>query len=254
MYGCCVINPKDSIIKLSLILNLTMCRRDCVCFLCVGGSVFIAQETTSNLTTRFLVFQSEAVAIDSTHKERSHHNQETRSEEDFTFTRTEEYPLKRIFPQSTEQTSYNAEEKMQKQFQRKKLSSENSEFKQTSADIHSTTTDHTEEEPKLQPQDLLIWALVHNKFERFSELLKVPGVDPKFKYDKPHYTTCIELACRLEWGGKFVKILLQYGVKPNVQEIHPEPIHYAAKYGNSEALEALLQNKRTKVNVVDSSG
>ena len=111
-----------------------------------------------------------------------------------------------------------------------------------------------EEEPKLEPQDLLLWALDHNKFERFSELLKIPEVDPKFKYDKPHYTTCMGLACKLHWGEKFVKILLQHGVKPNVHEIHPEPIHYAAKYGNPGALDALLQNKITKVNVVDSSG
>jgi len=123
-----------------------------------------------------------------------------------------------------------------------------------SADKQGVTSEDIEEEPKLAPQDLLIWALEHNKFERFSSLLEVPGVDPKFKYEKPHYTTCIELACRLHWGGKFVKILLERGVKPNVQEIHPEPIHYAAKYGNPEALEALLQNKNIKINVVDSSG
>jgi len=110
MYGCCVNNLKYSIVKLFVILNLTTCRRDCVCFLCLGGNVVIAQETTSFLTTGFLFLQPEAVALDSTYKERSHHNHETRSEEDFTFTRSKEYPLKRISPQSTEQTIYNAEE------------------------------------------------------------------------------------------------------------------------------------------------
>jgi hypothetical protein len=45
----------------------------------------------------------------------------------------------------------------------------------------STTSEGIEEEPELEPQDLLIWGLEHNKFERFSSLLKVPGVDPKFK-------------------------------------------------------------------------
>jgi ankyrin repeat protein len=133
-------------------------------------------------------------------------------------------------------------------------SSENSEFKQTSAYKQGVTSEDIEEEPELEPQDLLIWALEQNKFERFSSLLEVPEVDPRFKYGKPHYTTCMELACRLHWGGKFVRDLLEHGVKPNIQEIHPEPIHYAAKYGNPEALEALLQYKKTKVNVVDSSG
>jgi hypothetical protein len=86
--------------------------------------------------------------------------------------------------------------------------SENSEFKQTSADKQGVTSEDTEEGPELQQQDLLIWALEHNKFERFSSLLEVPGVDPRFKYGKPYYTTCIELACRLQWGGKFLKVLL----------------------------------------------
>ena len=54
--------------------------------------------------------------------------------------------------------------------------------------------------------------------------------------------------------GKFIKILLEHGAERNVHEIQQEPIHYAARYGNHEALEALLQNKRTKINIVESSG
>jgi hypothetical protein len=37
------------------------------------------------------------------------------------------------------------------------------------------------------------------------------------------------------WVGKFVKIILEHGVKPNVYEFNQERIHYAAKYGNYEA-------------------
>ena len=77
---------------------------------------------------------------------------------------------------------------------------------------------------------------------------------PKFKYEKP--------LTQLEWNwhagcigvGKFIKILLEHGAKPNVHEIGQEPIHYAAKFGNPKDMEALLQNKRTKINVVESSG
>ena len=132
--------------------------------------------------------------------------------------------------------------------------SENSEYKRTPADTQSTTSEDIEQEPELEPQGLLLWTLEHNKFERFSELLKDSKVKPTFKYGKPHFTTCIELACRLHWGGKFVKILLQHGAKTNVHEVHQEPIHYAVKCGNPEDLDALLQNRHTKVNVVDSSG
>jgi ankyrin repeat protein len=191
--------------------------------------------------------------MDSANNARSHHNQETHSQEEFTSFGSEEVPLANLFLESNEETTYNADHNNTTVPTNLRYS-EKSEFKQPSKDKKSANSEDIEEEPDLEPQDLLIWALKHNRFERFSSLLELPGVDPKCKYEKPHYTTCIELACRLHWGGKFVKILLERGVKPSVHEIHQEPIHYAAKYGNPEALEALLQNKKNKINVVDSSG
>ena len=167
---------------------------------------------------------------------------------------SEDSLLTSVFLESTEQTKNDEFDSSTQTVPTNTEPSENNEFKTTSADILSGPSEEIEEEPKLKPQDLLIWALKENKFDRFSSLLEVPGVDPTFKYGKPHYTTCMESACRLQWGGKFVKALLNRGVKPNVQEINPEPIHYAAKYGNPEALEALMQNKNIKVNVLDSSG
>jgi hypothetical protein len=133
-------------------------------------------------------------------------------------------------------------------------SSENREFKQTPADKQNAATEDVEEEPKLEPRDLLLWALKPNKLERFSKLLELPEVGTKFKYVFRDYTTCVELACRLHSGGKFVNILLEHGAKPNVHEIHQEPIHYAAKCAKSGALDVLLQNENTKINAVDSSG
>ena len=214
----------------------------------------MAQETNLFLTTRFLFFQNEAVPMDSTNNAHSLHNQETRSEEDFTSSASREPLLTPLFDESTEQVTYNADDNNSQTVPTDKMSSANCEFKQTSADIQSAPLEDIEEETELEPQGLLLWALRSNKFEMFSYLLTVPGVDPNFKYEKPDYTTCVELACRLHWGGKFVKILLEHGAKTNVHEIHQEPIHYAARYGNPEALEALLQNKRTKINVLDSSG
>jgi len=49
----------------------------------VGGNVVVELETTSFLTTRFLLFQYEVIAMDSANNERFHHNQETPSENDF---------------------------------------------------------------------------------------------------------------------------------------------------------------------------
>jgi hypothetical protein len=65
--------------------------------------------------------------------------------------------------------------------------SENREFEQTSADKNSATSEDIEEKPELEPQDVLLCALEHNKFERFYALLRVPEVDPRFKYGIPHY-------------------------------------------------------------------
>jgi ankyrin repeat protein len=159
-----------------------------------------------------------------------------------------------MFRLSTEDATNNAGDNNKQRVPTSTSSFENREVKKPPADKHSSTSDDTVEEPKLEPQDLLLWALENNKFEKFSSLLRAPEVNPKFKYGKPHFTTCMELACRLQWGGKFVKTLLEHDVRPNVHEINQEPIHYAARYGNPEALEALLQNKKTKVNVVDSAG
>jgi hypothetical protein len=190
--------------------------------------------------------------MDSANNTRFHHNQENYSEEDFTSFRSEELTLTHLFQESNEETTYNAEHNNTITVPTNTSYSENSDIKQLSADKDSATSEDIEEEPE-QPQARLLWALICNKFETFSTLLEVKGVDPNFKYGKPKYTTCMELACRLQWGGKFVQSLLEHGAKPNVHEIHQEPIHRAAKYGNPETLEVLLQNKNTKVNVVDSS-
>ncbi|PSN50501.1 hypothetical protein C0J52_10711 [Blattella germanica] len=124
---------------------------------------------------------------------------------------------------------------------------------------------HQYEVPNLKPQEKLLWALQNDKLEDFITLLQHPEVNAQFKYTKlqgnpdvpsyrPIFGTCIEIASRLHNRGQYVKALLDHGVKPNVNEVCPEPIHYAAEKGNPDALKELLQDKRTKVNVVNSSG
>lgn len=105
----------------------------------------------------------------------------------------------------------------------------------------------------LSPQDQLLQALLDRNIRLFYELLQRKDVNPNHKYEKPHYATCLEIACRSIGCDEFVRVLLQY-VKPNINQIHPEPIHHAAKKGHYEALKVLLDDKRTKVNAVDSSG
>ena len=187
--------------------------------------------------------------MESSHNALFHHNQENDSEEDFNSSGSEESPLLHLFQELNEETTDNKEQNDTINVPINMRYSENSKITYTSGGKQSAISEDIEKEPKLEPQELLIWTLKHNKFERFSSLLKEPEVDPKFKYDKPHYTTCMELACRLHWGGKFVKILLEHGVKTNVHEIHQEPIHYAAKCAKSGALDVLLQNENTKIKI-----
>ncbi|KAJ4430896.1 hypothetical protein ANN_19487, partial [Periplaneta americana] len=61
--------------------------------------------------------------------------------------------------------------------------------------------------------------------------------------------------CRNPGRGRFLKELLSSRkVKPNINEIHPEPIHWACKSANVEALHILLKDKRTKINATDKNG
>ncbi|KAJ9598299.1 hypothetical protein L9F63_010977, partial [Diploptera punctata] len=104
------------------------------------------------------------------------------------------------------------------------------------------------------PQEKLLESLLFRDILAFRELVKHPEVDPSYKYGKPHWSTCLEIASRLKDCAEFTKALLQAGVKPNLNTIIPEPIHYAASKGNDETLRILLLDKRTKINAVDSFG
>lgn len=106
---------------------------------------------------------------------------------------------------------------------------------------------------KMSRQDQLLEALLTKDILQFKKLLTFDDVNPNYKYEKPYYSTCLEIACRHADCEEFVGLLLTY-VKPNTGNIYPQPIHYAAKTGNYRALLLLLNDKRTKVNAVDSQG
>ncbi|KAK7871584.1 hypothetical protein R5R35_001779 [Gryllus longicercus] len=102
-------------------------------------------------------------------------------------------------------------------------------------------------------QDQLLDALLQGELQDFRRLLAHPRVNPNHRYGKPHFGTCLELACRQRGRHEFVRELLSK-VKPNINKIFPEPLHYAAGRGNAGALELLLHDKRTRVNAQDSAG
>jgi hypothetical protein len=110
----------------------------------------MAHETNSFLSTPFLFFQYEVVAMDSTNIARSHHNKRNRSQEIFTLSGCEESLLTPIFLESTEQNTYNAFDINTQTAQTNRESFEHSEFKRTSADKQSVTSEDIEEEPELK--------------------------------------------------------------------------------------------------------
>jgi hypothetical protein len=117
---------------------------------------------------------------------------------------------------------------------------------------HTTSTD-----PESTPQDLqeqLLDAIVARDLTVFCELLRNLNVDPVYKYGRPYWSTCLEIACQHDGCEDFVRALLQAGVKPNINTTVPEPIHYAASKGYDKTLKVLLWDKRTKVNAVDNFG
>ncbi|KAJ9597565.1 hypothetical protein L9F63_011566 [Diploptera punctata] len=104
-------------------------------------------------------------------------------------------------------------------------------------------------------QGQLLLALIKKDINNFRKLLKNKKINPHFWYPKPHNTTCLQYACRNYGCHEFIEALFDIrNVGPNISVIHPEAIHLAAKYGNTEALKVLLNNVKTKLNAIDKHG
>ncbi|PSN40730.1 hypothetical protein C0J52_16788 [Blattella germanica] len=92
-------------------------------------------------------------------------------------------------------------------------------------------------------QDNLLESLLSRDIITFQKLLKDPQVNPSHKYGYPHWSTCLEIASRHKGCEEFIRALLQSGVKPNINVIVPEPIHYAASRENDDTLRILLYER-----------
>ncbi|XP_047003910.1 transient receptor potential channel pyrexia-like isoform X1 [Schistocerca americana] len=111
------------------------------------------------------------------------------------------------------------------------------------------------QQSEVDAQKALLDALLGNDFQTFCNLLERGQVNPLYRYGFPHFSTCLEIASRHpEIPATFTSKLLECGVKPNVNVVVPEPIHYAARCGNAAVLGVLLSHAATRVNAVDSSG
>ncbi|XP_068085673.1 transient receptor potential cation channel protein painless-like [Anabrus simplex] len=122
-------------------------------------------------------------------------------------------------------------------------------------DISATSTQSQQDlDPQIVRKNLQekwLKALDEGDLTTFEDMLLNNKVDPRYRYHKRG--TCLEIACSRPNRGRFVRALLKK-IKPTVNTIIPEPIHYAAREGADDAMAELLSHKQTDVNAVTSKG
>ncbi|KDR19828.1 transient receptor potential cation channel subfamily A member 1-like isoform X1 [Zootermopsis nevadensis] len=103
------------------------------------------------------------------------------------------------------------------------------------------------------PQTRLLAAIQHGCLDIFHDILQKTSVNIEYWYDEPYYCTCLELACTLEGRHRFVQILVDAGANVNtVNPVSDVPLlHMAAKRGNMEQLNVLLNTERMDLNIKD---
>lgn len=105
------------------------------------------------------------------------------------------------------------------------------------------------------PQTQLMNAWKSRDFDTFCKLLKQPDVSADHWYGEPVRATLLYLTCKDD-AVEYVRALLNAKAEPNnLNQIRNKaPIHIAAEYAKYEVLKALLEDKRTDVNIRDSFG
>ena len=105
------------------------------------------------------------------------------------------------------------------------------------------------------PQTQLLNAWKSKDLDSFYKLLKQPIVSADHWYGEPVHATLLYLACKDD-AVEYVKALLKANAQPNSlnQIRNKAPIHIAAERAKREVLEAVLEDPRTDVNILDSFG
>ncbi|PSN28979.1 hypothetical protein C0J52_28487 [Blattella germanica] len=123
------------------------------------------------------------------------------------------------------------------------------------SELYCCPVQYNLEELSKDLQGQLLLSLIRKEKDEFVKLLNNEEVDVNHWYPKPFFSTCLQFACKHEGYHLYVEILLNSRkVGPNINSVHPEPIHIASKNGNMEVLRVLLENKKTKINAVDADG
>ena len=98
----------------------------------------------------------------------------------------------------------------------------------------------------------LLAALQQDKYDIFSKTLDSNNPNPW--YDEPYHSSLLEFVCQMKDRERFAKLLLDNVADPNIKNsVTGTPlIHEAARRGNLELLEMLLNKAKINVTVKDS--
>nr|CAD7439200.1 unnamed protein product [Timema bartmani] len=102
----------------------------------------------------------------------------------------------------------------------------------------------------------LLTSLQKRDLVKFMTVLNRPNIELDHWYDYPHYSTCLDIACKEPDCEQFVDALLRHGVDPNKinRDRKKAPIHFAAESGNRAVIKKLLEFPETNVNALDDYG
>lgn len=108
--------------------------------------------------------------------------------------------------------------------------------------------------------DQLLKAVQSKDLELFKKLLEIgldnSSINLDNIFDEPYHGTILDICCISTGRSEFAKILLSVGVDVNVinKNRKKAPIHLAAANGCKDALYVLLEHPPTNINLLDSDG
>lgn len=110
------------------------------------------------------------------------------------------------------------------------------------------------------PNDQLLRAVQSNDLGLFKKVLEIglenSTVNLNHIFDEPYYGTIFDVCCSAAGRSEFAKVLLSAGVNVNVinKNRRKAPIHNAAANELKDTLHVLLEHPHTDINIQDGDG
>lgn len=110
------------------------------------------------------------------------------------------------------------------------------------------------------PNEQLLKAVQSNDLGLFKKILEIglenSSVNLNHIFDEPYYGTIFDVCCSAAGRSEFAKVLISAGVNVNVinKSRKKAPIHNATTNGLKDTLLVLLEHPHTDINLQDSDG